>query len=219
MTQLYSEKLEKLLLNKIKVLIIGPFFNNESVYDVDAIVLVDSGARYKPAIESKYPDVLMVSAGDADSHSPLDITFPIEKDESDLQVALKHIDKEVKYLYLDGFIGGRIDHQMIALGEIFNLYKSHFLIKKIVLDSTLLLLPKGEHKLKALGTFSLFSFEDAMISLSGNIQYRLEKVNVSRLSSLTLSNEASGEFFLNCDQSIFVSFVDKNTWQIADSLV
>lgn len=102
-------------------------FLEKLITDTDYLVAVDGGLRHLEAL-SLPPDLLI---GDLDSVTPAQlkgitasqtevIRFPIEKDETDLELALMEVVKRgVEEIVIIGGLGGRIDHTLANLFLLF----------------------------------------------------------------------------------------------------
>jgi len=167
-------------------------------------ILVDGGTR----IKKKHP--LHFSVGDGDSFGQkLDLKVNPDKDYSDLSLALSLIPKNIHYIHLVGFLGGREDHELINLGEIHyflsNCKQTEVHVwgkrKKIYWG-----LSKGVYRFSQTGTFSLFTFKNNKISLKGKCEYPLKSKNLKAHSSQGLSNVGFGLISLKCLSPLFVIF-------------
>lgn len=165
----------------------------------NTLLCVDGGARFCTKMD--------IWVGDGDSHQedvecPNIFRYPPQKAISDFALALSFFEStHSMILHCWGFLGGRKDHEMINLGEVLRfLEKSpgtevHF----YQMDGEIAVkcLGKGEWFINYQGTFSLACIRNVKIKLHGECQYRLEhETEVEPLSSLGLSNFATGEFTL-----------------------
>src|SRR5687768_17140531 len=101
---------------------------------IDPVIFVDGGARFRGKAG--------FSVGDGDSGSRLDQKLPAQKNYSDLAFVLGQIPKHFNKITLTGFSGGRKDHDVINLGEIF-LFLKRRSRTEVVIDEKLLAFPKG----------------------------------------------------------------------------
>ena len=143
------------------------------------------------------------SVGDGDSlrGGGLDKTLPIDKDHSDLAFVLGSLPSSVNRLSLYGFMGGRLDHELANLGEVFSFlkrlsagrcdfYTSSAELGMVAWSGLTLSLPIH-------GLFSVFTFEAGPIQIRGSCRYPLDPPrDLMPLSSHGLSNEGHGQVHL-----------------------
>lgn len=192
--------------NIIAPLEINPNFVDTSLYSF----IVDGGKNH--SINKKMNRDNSISIGDNDSSNTLcDEQLPTEKDESDLLVTLSYLDGNEDIVECYGLYGGRLDHQILLLGDlynycknkktIFNIYSIHKLQCKV--------LPRGKHHISHRGLFSLLTIDDQKIDLKGKIKYKIDSEYTNKLkpfSSHGLSNESFGEFTLKCVSPMIIFF-------------
>jgi thiamine pyrophosphokinase len=187
--------------------LVGPLLTENEIENLpDApLILVDGGTReaLKLGLDRERR---CFKVGDGDSGGiELDEALPPEKDYSDLSYALNLLPKEVKKIFLIGFLGGRKDHELINFGEV-----HQFLVNKpspcvAKFSSEIHLLSEGEWQLSHDGIVSLMVLEKASVSLVGKIKYPLESpTELFPLSSRGLSNEASGDFSINSNGPVMI---------------
>lgn len=179
-----------------QVTLVGPMAKSFEAPANQALLFVDGGAKLKS--NEGY------SLGDNDSFSgKLDLVLPKEKDFSDLSYALSLIPSKTKSLSLKGFLGGRKDHELINLGEVYR-----FLCLRedtqLILDQSILSYSKGEWDLEIEGEFSLLSYDQQIISMVGSCQYPLENTRIEPHSSHGLSNNGSGKITLSNERPVFI---------------
>lgn len=195
-----SEKLQRAR----TVILMGPLahaFPPAELLQQSVLIGVDGGVW---ATHLEHYDL---TVGDGDSVAPgvtLMERYPVEKDASDLALALGSVPPEAQTLHLWGFWGGRDDHHLMNLGEVFFLAQApaRTLIHRPA-GSPVRLFHPGTHTLKVSGTFSLFSLVPALFSISGACDYPIKDLKVRPLSSQLLSNHAQGEVTIECDQRFF----------------
>jgi thiamine pyrophosphokinase len=146
--------------------------------------------------------------GDGDSliHKvELDQHFSPQKSQSDLALALSILPLGPWRLQLLGFGGGRLDHQMMNLGEL-----SHWLARSggsltlaLSPEERLLGFAPGEFQLEIRGLFSLFSPHECRFSIAGDCHYPLEPSVVTPLSSQLLSNFGEGIVTISSSEPFF----------------
>jgi thiamine pyrophosphokinase len=207
---------------KKNIYLIGPLLLesklvNQHLKDepADYIVYIDAGLQFKEEIKT---EANSYSLGDGDGPTDLrfprhyadqlDKRFPPSKDQSDLELALKHLEQTLNFgLELNyeikcfGLWGGRLDHQLANLGVCYHWLKSfpqtvhfsHYNHEKIYA-----LICHGYFEMQYSGLFSLFNLDhDNSIDLSGDVKYKITQSRPYPLSSLGLSNEASGLIKIN----------------------
>lgn len=191
--------------------IIGPLEVNHSLIDINlSSLIVDGGKNHKLNLKKSF------TIGDSDSsNSPCDIQLSTDKDASDLHFALEQLDADEDIIECYGFFGGRLDHQMMLIGDISNYIENKNTVFNIYskLKLELTIYPKGVHQIKRRGLFSILSFKEQKISLFGNIKYELGILSpktLSAVSSQGLSNEGFGEFSLSCASSIVIFYPDND---------
>lgn len=182
--------------------IVGPLPSQQIRGDLPTI-LIDGGTRHREKI-----DLPTISMGDGDSTvERLDIQLSPDKDFSDLKACLMQLPPSVNKLYLNGFLGGRRDHELINLGE-----AHHFLLSKsepaqMFFEDTVLAYTAGKKSLSIKGSFTLLSFQTAYFEISGDCRYQLTPAQkIPPLSSWLLSNQGHGQVDIVCDQPFFIFF-------------
>lgn len=190
------------ILTHTKLRLVGPLLGGPASVDLP-VIYIDGGLKYKPATPH-----LSFSLGDGDS-SPRkpDLLFNPEKDASDLELALQRIPSSITSLQLDGFLGGRKDHEWINQG-VLHRYLRERTQSQATFDQHLTALSAGDWSIPYTGTFSLLCFEDTQLSLTGDVKYKYELTSkFPALSSLGLSNECRGMFHLKNDSPVLLYFV------------
>lgn len=186
------------------VLFLGPMLKASFRGKIDLprgipCLLIDGG---KDFVRKKNSST--ISIGDSDSSSgPLDITLSPQKDYSDFAFALKILPRTAKILFLRGFLGGRRDHELFNMGEIFHFLRG----KKGVMaffDKEIIAIGPGKYELELEGTFSLACFEKTKIDLHGDCLYPVKNRFFAPVSSLGLSNEAHGRIHIQVNRPIFI---------------
>jgi thiamine pyrophosphokinase len=172
------------------------------------VVAVDSGAKW--CFEAGViPDLLV---GDLDSLDPEiaqafkeqsveTIAFPSEKDASDLELALEEIlDRGFTDLVATNVIGGRIDHELAALGNLAAVGERGLAVTVVESDQTLIFLnnPGARTELQvALGpdvanaadiTVSLIPWGGAAVVSATGYKWELDHAELHPAKSLGLSN-------------------------------
>lgn len=194
-----TNNLPSFIKNAKKLNLIGPCSIDKSKIDYSlSTIIIDGGLEHKLTFKEQF------SIGDGDSTSEdLDLLLPKEKDQSDLAVALSKIEQRDTQINLHGFLGGRRDHELIVLGEVYK--HSSQMDSFAYFEKHYTILPRGIHELKINGLFSLLTLEENLITISGNAKYLLEKATpLLPLSSLGLSNQGTGEVEIKCSRPLIV---------------
>jgi thiamine pyrophosphokinase len=125
------------------------------------------------------------------------------KSYSDLEAALKLLpNHEGLIIEAFGFLGGRKDHEYINVGcaskmlakrkwKMINFWNSKNQNNDI--KSIHILNKSINHSFKSINPFSIFSYKNQTVHLSGKMDY-CGKINLPALSSLGLSNQGCGTF-------------------------
>ncbi len=162
----------------------------------DYVICADRGYRHAIKL-GVVPDILL---GDFDSlDMPLPkgvktITFPAEKDETDLQLAILHaIDMGFRDIYIIGVFGGRTDH---FLGNIGLLKLAHEKGATAVLEDADTKIHFADGSITLPNTHTYLSviplFEDVVLSIEG-VKYPLTKKRLVRGDTLGISNEITAK--------------------------
>jgi thiamine pyrophosphokinase len=170
---------------------------------------VDGGAHFSSNLD--------LWVGDADSFTSKVsakhcFQYPKEKSSSDLALAFKLFSSTLPYrLHLWGFLGGREDHQLFNLGEAFTFLQGHpgaeILLYGPNAEITFHILSQGSWSFDHQGTFSLGALKEVEVGLSGECKYPINFPSMlPPLSSLGLSNEASGTVKLETSGPVFIYF-------------
>lgn len=201
-----SERLQKLrqkvTLHREAVLL-GPLAANfPEEWSHLPVIGVDGGANL--ADPSRFDFTL----GDGDSLSQkleLDQLFSPQKSQSDLALALSILPPGPWKLQLLGFGGGRLDHQLMNLGEL-SLWLAHSggsLSMPLTSEEYILGFASGEISLEIRGLFSLFSARPSHFTIAGDCRYPLEASLVQPLSSQLLSNIGEGRVTISSSEPFF----------------
>lgn len=146
-----------------------------------------------------------LSIGDGDSSGiPCDISFPPNKDYSDLKGLLDLLPHHLRQIQAYGFIGGRLDHQLGVIGEMLRFSELSKTQVSLFGDSYIEILPPGKSTLQIHGTFSIISIETTKINLSGKCEFSGENIDLSPLSSRAISNVGHGEITFSCPHPLAV---------------
>ncbi len=161
------------------------------------VIAVDGGVRHLRHLNI-IPDVIV---GDLDSASDSDLDWGQEngaeiihlkdQDTSDLAKALNLCnERKWSHIQIIGIEGGRMDHQLGSLASISDA-SIDLNIKSELSKTTLTRLTSKQHfQQEFSGTFSLFSFGESVVTLTG-AQWNLENEIVT-FSTQGLSNQSDG---------------------------
>lgn len=200
MSESKLETFQKKCLAFKEVTLVGPLARTLSLDNKErAILAVDGGANHHS---------FDLSIGDGDSSTQkLDLKAPVDKNQSDLALALEIIPPGVS-VCLYGFWGERLDHQLTVLGEISHWHQKRG--QKITLygpgPERLEAYQSGRYSFNHRGLFSVLSLYRGVFSLSGDLRYPLVGQEIAPLSSHLLSNQAEGEFLVESSVAFFLYF-------------
>ncbi|SDB88146.1 thiamine diphosphokinase [Pelagirhabdus alkalitolerans] len=192
--------------------------NMKSYLDsIDIWIGCDQGAKY--LMDLGIP--VDVAIGDFDSINDEDkealkkyatnfMDFPPEKDATDVEMAIeKAIDLRATSLSLFGLTGGRLDHELSAIFLMETLKDYSFPVTMIDRKNKISLYTSGDYVLAKDAAYTYISFLSLTERVRGlsltNFRYPLEKTDIKRSSSLTLSNELSyREGYFSFDEGILL---------------
>lgn len=185
----------------------------------ELLVFVDAGVQLREQLNFSCAHYSL-GDGDGDAkrgatyHELLDEVYPTEKDESDLELALKFIEKkqnltQMTHLHALGLWGGRFDHQLANMGEFLSFCETHpqMTLTWYGEQEEKAIIATGKNYFNHQGIFSLFLARENEVSIEGNIQYPLEKTRLTPFSSRGLSNIAAGKFTIEVDGPYLVVFI------------
>lgn len=132
---------------------------------------------------------------------------PVEKDDTDLQLLLRELEKSPCHLVVTGVFGGRLDHLQSSLRSLIA-YKKHTGKQVLLADGkeTLALLFPGELciadvKTKQLPLLSVLAFEADSVATADHLRWPLNKTKLDLDHPYTLSNRPlDEEMWTQCDQ-------------------
>ncbi len=198
-----------------ELVMIGPLINIMELPKIDPsfpIIYIDGGLEFK----KYFPHNLNhYSIGDGDSYQfqhdlTLDELLPNDKDYSDFRAALSLITNNIEHILCLGLTGGRYDHQLSIIGELFDFLSHYKKSMNITLEQFGEFFSAGRYSFNHHGIFSIFSLYPIKLSIVGNCEYPLNQKFIGKsLSSHTLSNSADGDFEIHCDRP-FVFMRQKN---------
>lgn len=183
------------------VTLIGPLLESCPTWPDGPLIFVDGGAKWQAQLPQDF-GFAHLSVGDGDSLGcrQLDVVLDMQKDFSDLGYALQVLKSlPIERLILNGFLGGRRDHEWINFGVVANFLKSH---RQVLADfeGEVTLFAPGEYTLDHKGLFSLVHFENGHTRIRGAVDYPLlQATHLEAYSSHGLSNCASGTFKMSSD--------------------
>jgi len=182
----------------IRFSVVGPFCKEGKRFS-DPVIFVDGGSIRREGNEG-------LCVGDGDSSSmTMDVELDPHKDFSDLSFALRLLPAAVKEIALDGFLGGRRDHELFNLGEVFHFLNSRQSSCAVFFDHEIVAITKGQWRFAIDGLFSLMTIETTCINLTGDCEYPINpSQEVAPLSSFGLSNIAKGEISIQTNNPIFL---------------
>ena len=165
----------------------------------EPVIFVDGGAQSRLGREG-------IAVGDGDSaECDMDIMLNPDKDFSDLAFTLTQIPVQYATLHLVGFLGGRRDHELFNLGEVYRFLKARPGIGQATFDKNISGYAAGQWEIERQGGFSLAVLEDTNLTLTGNVRYSCSQpTRFGALDSLGLSNIGSGTIYVDCDAPVYV---------------
>lgn len=189
-------------------IVIGPMPFEKKVVDLYVenstleLVFIDGGALHEKKFGSfiKKHHLTPAYYGDGDSSKKIMNHKKSDQNLSDLAFFLqntlqkKNIKKYDRYLFL-GFLGGRLDHELINLGEFFRFMKhfSSLSAPQVHIEDKIEFFPKGKIETTLKGIFSVASFEKSTFKISGKCLYKTKSaITLPGLSSRGLSNIGMG---------------------------
>ncbi len=180
-----------------KVQIIGPMKLETPVSKALPTIFVDGGIVHNNDHRSS------ISIGDNDSAAmKLDIIHNKDKDDSDLKLALNLIDLSVNYCKIDGFLGGSKAHELINFGEIYHFSKKLGSSGRI--GKNIFISKSGCREYKFNGYFSIIVLEDTILTIEGEVKYKLIDVQCSMLTSRLLHNYANSSFKIKSNNPYYL---------------
>ena len=165
----------------------------------EPVIFVDGGARSRLGREG-------IAVGDGDSaECDMDILLNPDKDFSDLAFTLTQIPVQYATLHLVGFLGGRRDHELFNLGEVYRFLKARPGTGQASFDNKVSGYAAGQWEIERRGGFSIVVLEDTRLTLTGNVRYPCQQpTRFGVLDSLGLSNIGSGTIYIGCDAPVYV---------------
>lgn len=208
--------------DKQSLIILGPTILSEydlkflnELDDNAPIIMIDGGLNHFERI-NKLKRNPTISIGDNDSNKTeylLDVSLDTQKDYSDLTYALNKLSvaftgKKLNITML-GFLGGRLDHELINLGEINNFLENISFKCEILMSNKVISTNKNHFSLNTHNSFSFLAFADRVLTIFGECKYKLSTpTKIKALSSLTLSNQGFGKVEIQTDGVFFIILND-----------
>ncbi|MDC1174893.1 thiamine diphosphokinase [Bacteriovoracaceae bacterium] len=217
------------IINKIapieKVYLIGPIENSD-VKNIDfnkndLIFYIDGGLNFYRQYFTNPAEIPLereIFIGDGDSvnsqgQQHLDkvahTLLPTDKSYSDLEAALMAIEKsfanaEACSLQAINFLGGRQDHHFANILSFYKALSRKLNIKNIEVDNRMTIINTGSYCFRYHGSISLFTFDEAKVSITGQAKYLLENQTLSSFSSHGLSNVVDGDVEITTDKVLIL---------------
>lgn len=187
--------------------LIGPLKINHSIinFTLDSY-FVDGGVAHR-----RYFNSPCLSFGDGDSSkSNMDVKLNAEKDVSDTLYALNDLKNNFELIYMHGFDGGRMSHQIAIIGDILNMLESkedrmvHFFqsnTNKWIFSSF------REKSYQHCGQFSLFSLKKQKIQLkNARFPKEDEEFQLNPICSHGISNQSESIFSIKAQLPYLLIF-------------
>ncbi len=211
----------------------GPLANiptlKSYVSEIDIWIGADEGASY--IVNEDLP--LHTAIGDFDSVTEDELqqlsvkagdikVFPKEKDETDLELAIRHAIKlRPSIILFFGVTGGRIDHTLINIQLLYSLIKKGVRTKIIDTLNVIELYEPGDYKVNHSSTYPYISFIPMSETVKGislrGFYYPLEDKTVQWGETLCLSNKLlleNGNFSFDDGILILIKSRDQMTQPI-----
>lgn len=203
--------------NYSEVQLIGPMPFINKYFEETFEIWVDGAIKTHSDIYKTRRNNTTITLGDGDSaNETLQITYPVQKDFSDLEGALDLLrtSPRLTKLKLWGFLDGRRDHHF---SNIIGLYSFASNSKKIIIniEKSIYIIKNDSFEITHEGIFSLFSLSASNkiceVSLDGDVEYKIDNSkNTSVLkpfSAQGLSNTASGKIKLSSKGEPIILFL------------
>jgi thiamine pyrophosphokinase len=174
-------------------------------------IAVDAGDRF-----ALHP-ALVVGDGDSKSGASTAPFHPKpDQDQTDLAFALKLVNPgRWTDLHLFGFLGGRKDHELAAIGEVcralairMDLTRATFYDQSGDLAFTVHNI--GTHAFDHQGVFSVLAFESARFTISGACRFPIRDQTLLSFSGVGISNVGEGAFTIQ-SSGVFMMMPSRGT--------
>ncbi|NOT77924.1 MAG: hypothetical protein HOP07_02835 [Bacteriovoracaceae bacterium] len=191
-------------------------FRNLPTSALKEAAFIDGGLSHLKKLSEYLPNLAHIwsknplSYGDGDSANTPMTYLKKSQELSDLRF---YLDKKLKQkkggiYYLFGFLGKRIDHHLLNVGEIsqfiFQMHKKKC-TSIVIVDQQMIYLPPGNYKLNLRGIFSFMATEDAKVKMKGECKFKiLKNEKIQKMSSKGLSNTGFGIVQIFSDKSFIL---------------
>lgn len=165
----------------------------------DVVIAVDGGYKYLQELDI-LPDIVL---GDFDSlgYEPKGIRhvkFPVQKDESDMELAILRAKKMgCDSLYIFGALGRRLDHTIANLGIFAKASEDGISVCAVDNECAIFFITGPdtfEADAREEGTVSVFSASDVSTGVfERGLEWDLDDIELNNRTSLGLSNQLIGE--------------------------
>lgn len=198
-------------MNMSEVVFYGPLnnprsgANKHSKLPIEAYrIAVDGGSNTSVSFD--------LWCGDGDSGQPpagVPSMIKESQDQTDLEFALQNgTPKNWNRLHLIGFLGGRRDHELAVIGDLYRMFLGTDSKTAVIYEdeSTVFarLLGPGNHTLILEGMFSILAVETTQLTLLGACRYQAKNITLLPLSGRGVSNIGEGTVEISCSHSVFV---------------
>jgi thiamine pyrophosphokinase len=197
-----KQKVKEYLKAQKEVLLLGPM--NTDAYLLESftienpeipIIAIDGG--------SKHLRTPHLSIGDGDSKKQsCSIPFETKKDFTDLEGTLKLLPSELEHIHTMGFSGGRLDHQLVVVGNLFHQVRTYNCKVSLLDAKPMFIFPRGQNTISIKGNFSILSLFHTIISIEGECAYQVQNIELPPFSGHGLSNIGSGDLEIKSNQPI-----------------
>ncbi len=174
-------------------------------------IAVDGGDRFAPN------PVLVVGDGDSKSGASTAPFHPKpDQDQTDLAFALKLVNPgRWTDLHLFGFLGGRKDHELAAIGEVCRALAIRMDLTRASLydqsgDLAFTVHNIGTHAFVHHGVFSVLAFESARFTIAGACRFPIRDQTLLSFSGVGISNVGEGVFTIQ-SSGVFMMLPSKGS--------
>ncbi len=185
------------------VSLVGPLYTGKAQFS-DPVIYIDGGTQFRQQHEG-------LAVGDGDSHDGvLDEKLNPNKDFSDLAYVLASLPAHFHDVYLNGFLGGRQDHEWANLGEVHAFLRQRHQATQLHFGEQITGFSSGRWQLEVNEPFSLLCLATAKVKLLGECRYQLkQKTLLEPLCSHGLSNLGYGVVTLQTDKPVFIVYPER----------
>lgn len=179
-----------------RVYVYGPLAKKQEVKE--PCFFIDGGVSLRQKREG-----FSLGDGDSSKKEKMDVLFSEKKDFSDLSYLLDHLPPVYEEYFFSGFLGGRKDHEWTNLMCLSHFVKKHSSQTKLYLDQEAFFMNQGEARFRHSGVFSVWSMDEAELSIQGDVEYPYNG-KLKSYSSHGISNLASGEVYIQSSGMILI---------------